>query len=337
MARKNLLKGLMVNAAVQAEKAAEEGAAPAPGPAASDPAPSGRPRYSKGAIGAVSQSLAELKSRALTDLDPFSIEDGGVTDRLDDDDPEAHAMLVASLRDYGQQVPVLVRPHPGSEGRYQIVYGRRRIRALRDLGQPVKAMIRDLDDRELVVAQGQENTARKDLTFIEKANFARQMRDAGYDRKIICDALHVDKTQISRMLSVADSVPLALIEAIGAAPSVGRDRWLALANLMSETGTGEGEAIAMANFAEAKDSDGRFQGLMKALALPRRRAKQTGDSRDAVLKSAAGEPVGKLTRRDGKITMTIPAGAAEGFDEWLEKNFDRIHGDWLASRRGKGR
>lgn len=328
MARKNLLKDLMVTAAARAE---------APAPEAEPTASAPRPRYSKGAIGAVSQSLAELKSRALTDIDPFLIEDGGVTDRLDDDDPEAHAMLVASLRDYGQQVPVLVRPHPETEGRYQIVYGRRRVRALRDLGQPVKAMIRDLDDRELVVAQGQENTARKDLTFIEKANFARQMRDAGYERKIICDALHVDKTQISRMLSVADAVPLALIEAIGAAPSVGRDRWLGLATLLAETGTGVGEAIAMANFAEARDSDGRFQGLMQALTLPRRRAKETGDSRDTVLKSAAGDPVGKLARRDGRITLTIPAGVAQGFDDWLAENFDRIHSDWLASRKDSGR
>ena len=136
-----------------------------------------------------------------------------------------------SIAEYGQQVPVLVRPHPKIEGRFQIVYGRRRVLALRDLGQPVKALIRDLDDHELVLAQGQENTARRDLSFIEKCNFARQMVAAGYKRQIICDALSIDKTLISRMLSVADRIPLDVVEAIGAAPSIGRDRWLALADL----------------------------------------------------------------------------------------------------------
>lgn len=328
MARKNLLKGLMT----PPETATEQGTAPEP-PAPNQP----RQRYSKGAIGAVSQSIAELKSRAISELDPFSIDDGGVADRLEDDDQDVHDRLVASLRDHGQQVPVLVRPHPDAEGRYQIVFGRRRVKALRDLGQPVKAMIRNLDDQELIVAQGQENSARKDLTFIEKANFARQMRDADYDRKVICDALHVDKTQVSRMLSVADSVPLAVIEAIGSAPSVGRDRWLSLAKLLAETQTEPGEAVAMVNFATAADSDARFAGLMQALTLPRRRKKvRDSTATSGVLRNRAGEEIGRLTRKSGKITMTIPEDRAEGFDEWFLENFDRIHGDWLASRSDKG-
>lgn len=161
MARKNLLRDLM-NSPGPARDADLEGSGETAG------AQPQRPRYSKGAIGAVSQSIAELKARAISEIDPFAIEDGGVTDRLEDDDRDAHERLMASLRDHGQQVPVLVRPHPEAEGRFQIVFGRRRVKALRDLGLPVKAMIRHLDDQELVVAQGQENAARKDLTFIEK-------------------------------------------------------------------------------------------------------------------------------------------------------------------------
>ena len=43
--------------------------------------PSPAPRYAKGAIGAVSKSIAELKSRSVVDLDPFSIKAGGLADR----------------------------------------------------------------------------------------------------------------------------------------------------------------------------------------------------------------------------------------------------------------
>jgi len=59
------------------------------------------------------------------------------------------------------------------------------------------------------------------------------MIDAGYERRIVCDALSIDKTVLSRMLSVTDRVPLALIEAIGAAPGIGLDRWLAFAELLA--------------------------------------------------------------------------------------------------------
>lgn len=326
VARKNLLSSLINQQ--DADKASEikQGQNPLAAAIA-------RPRYTKGAIGAVGQSIAELKSRSIAEIDPFDIDQGGVTDRLDENEDD-HQALMASIRDYGQQVPVLVRPHPDREGRFQIVYGRRRVLALRDLKLPVKAMIRDLDDRELVVAQGQENSARRDLTFIEKANFARQMRDAGYDRKIICDALHVDKTQISRMLSVADAVALDLVEAIGSAPSVGRTRWLALAALLQETDTDTATAIALVHTAPAEGSDARFEALIKALTLPRRRAAETAGTevRKTALRDKAGLEIGQMIRKDDKIVLTIPLANAEGFDDWLAENFTRIHRDWLTTR-----
>jgi ParB family chromosome partitioning protein len=332
MARKNLLKGLMDNAAKAADAPRPEAASDAP-PGSPKPVSKVRPRYTKGAIGAVGQSIADLKSRAIAELDPFAIDQGGVVDRLDDDAAD-HSALMDSIRDHGQQVPVLVRPHPEAEDRYQIVYGRRRVKALRDLGLPVKAMIRDLDDRELVIAQGQENTARKDLTFIEKANFARQMRDGGYDRKIICDALHVDKTQISRMLSVVDAVPLDLVEAIGSAPSVGRNRWMALSELLTATETDTVTALGLIAVSGAERSDARFEALMHALTLPRRRQAEdeASDVSDTILRSDVGVEVGRLVRRSGRMVMTVPLANAEGFDDWLARNFHRIHSDWLASR-----
>ena len=71
MARKNLLKGLM-------------DAPPAP-PA--DEAPArvdvAKPRYGSGAIGAVSQSISDLKSRAVQEIDPRMIDQGGLQDRLE--------------------------------------------------------------------------------------------------------------------------------------------------------------------------------------------------------------------------------------------------------------
>jgi ParB family chromosome partitioning protein len=107
----------------------------------------------KGAVGAVGRSIADLKARSILEIDPFEIDAGGVRDRLEHDD-EDHARLMESLREYGQQVPVLVRPHPDKEDRYQIVYGRRRVLAMRDLGLPVKALVRDLDDRPPVPSSG---------------------------------------------------------------------------------------------------------------------------------------------------------------------------------------
>lgn len=309
MARKDLLKGLMEAPATRADTSRV------------DPA---RPRYGSGAIGAVSQSIADLKSRSVIDIDTAMIDEAGLHDRFEGD-PDDHLALVDSIRAYGQQVPVLVRPHPDTPDRYQIVYGRRRVAALRALGQPVKALVRVLDDRELIMAQGQENAARKDLSFVEKANFARQMRDAGYERKVICDALHMDKTLISRMLSVADRVPVTVIEAIGSAPGIGRARWLALADRI------DGRDVA--HLASGDNSDARFEAVYAALT--KAKAPRTAAApAPRQLCHEDGVAFASITRKSGNLVLSVNSGNARGFDDWLAQNIQGIYHNWL-SRRGE--
>lgn len=96
--------------------------------------------------------------------------------------------------------------------RFEIVYGRRRCAALRDLGRPVKVMIRQLDDQALIMAQGQENTARQDLSFIEKASLAAQLDALSYNRQTIADALSIDLPMVSRMLKVGGAFDIAFLK-----------------------------------------------------------------------------------------------------------------------------
>ncbi|PTR12534.1 plasmid partitioning protein RepB [Cereibacter azotoformans] len=313
MSRKNILQGLI------------EGAAASPAPPQAE-----RPRATKGAIGAVSRSIADLKARAVIEIDPQLIDAGGLQDRLETDAAE-DADLARSIATYGQQVPVLVRPHPTAPERFQIVYGRRRVLALRDLGQPVKALVRDLDDREAVLAQGQENTARRDLSFIEKVNFARQMVDAGYDRKAIGDALSTDKTLISRMISVAERIPTPLIEAIGAAPGIGRDRWLALAELLQRSDEDLDLLIGTMNLTAAgQRSDDRFEAVLAYLAGRRRRARLRPSNEP--LKDAHGLPLGDVRRGGAAVILRLRRDRADGFEDWLIENLPDLHRRWHANR-----
>ena len=317
MSRKDVLKGLLN-----------------PLPSEATPIPQ---RVQKGAIGAVSRSIADLKARAVIELDPFLIDAGGMTDRLESDAAEDETLL-ASIRDYGQQVPVLVRPHPVTEGRFQIVYGRRRVLALRDLGQPVKALIRDLDDQALVMAQGQENTARRDLSFIEKANFARQMEDAGYTRKVICDALSIDKTVISRMMTIAYGIPPEVIASIGSAPSVGRDRWSAVVDQIAQTKEDDVPLmIGMINIgARSNRSDDRFQALSDYLSSLMRhvRAEVEAVSRrtpkDAISVLAEdGLPLGEAQYDARYLTLKLRRARTNGFEDWLLATLPTLYRDWL--------
>lgn len=309
MARKDLLKGLLAQPA-------------------QDPAPTPTPRMTRGAIGAVSKSIAELKDRAMVDVPADLIDMAGIDDRLEEDEAGI-AALADSIRQYGQQVPVLLRRSPNYEGRYEVVYGRRRVRALKRIGQPVRAMLRELSDRDLIVAQGQENAARRDLSFIEKARFAQQMARQGFERAVICDALHIDKTVVSRMLKVADALPEALVRAIGAAPSAGRDRWLALARRIE--GLDEAPLIAAA---QGADSDARFAAVYAVAGRP---APAPPVPRQPVaLAGAGGAPLGQVRRGRGRVAIELAGDGGEAFGEWLVTRIEELHADWLQRRDAEG-
>ncbi|MCX8508414.1 MAG: plasmid partitioning protein RepB [Rhodobacteraceae bacterium] len=305
MARKDLLKGLLQ---------------PPSQPAAPEGKPLLPPRMTKGAIGAVGQSIADLKSRSIIEVPTDMIDNAGLTDRLDQD-AEGLAALSESIRIYGQQVPVLLRHSPNVDGRYEVVYGRRRVAALKLAGLPVKAMLRDLTDRDLMIAQGQENSARKDLSFIEMANFARQMRDHGFERAVICDALSIDKTVVSRMLTVADSVPLILLQAIGAAPAIGRDRWLALLERIKGQ-----DAATLASLAQGDSSDARFETLFRATAPHR-----DNPLPPPALHGTGGARLGHVTRTASATTLTLSHKASPGFGDWLASQIAEIHQRFLQS------
>ena len=59
-----------------------------------------------------------------------------------------------------------------------------------------------MTDEEMVVAQGQENHARKDLSYIEKARFAQRL-EARFRRDTIMSAMSIHKSDLSNMLTVA--------------------------------------------------------------------------------------------------------------------------------------
>lgn len=292
----------------------------------------------RGAVGALQSSLNRMQENAVQELDGNLIDMAGVEDRLGTD-MQAQKQLQDSLRTYGQQVPVLVRPHPKTPGRFEIVYGRRRLQALKALGMPVKAMVRQLDDHALVMAQGQENTARQDLSFIEKASFAAQLDVGGHDRQTIADALSIDLPMVSRMLKVGHAFELSFLRQIGSAPSIGRDRWMALVKLFEQPAAKEraDKRMSQADW-EGFNSDERFEAIFaEASAQPEKAATSPApSSKPRTLRSRDGKALADIRSGKRGVTVTVPARSAEGFDTWLdahaEELLQEIHDRWQKTR-----
>lgn len=233
-----------------------------------------------GVVGAMSESfeamaadLRDAKEKLqngdlVVEIPTELIDPSFITDRIGDGDDMDE--FVASIRDHGQRAPILLRPHPKTEGRYQIVFGHRRYRALKILGLPVKAMVKTLTDDELVVAQGQENQSRLNLSYIERAIFASRLEARSFQRDVICSALNVDKTEVSRMISVAAGLPDELIEAIGPAQKTGRRKWMDLAKAIGKIDWQSERDRILSNCrgGDAVDSDARFDLALQSLSQP---------------------------------------------------------------------
>ena len=83
-----------------------------------------------------------------------------------DFDPVELSELAASIRSQGLLQPITVRPMP--DGRYQLVAGERRLRATQNLGwTTIQAIVREVDDNQLLELSLVENLLRTDLNDIE--------------------------------------------------------------------------------------------------------------------------------------------------------------------------
>lgn len=276
-------------------------------------------------VGAIGQSLSEMSERSrraediekrlaqgltVVSLDTSAIDPSFIQDRMPGVS-EAHERLVASIRDQGQQVPILVRPHPDVPGRFQVAFGHRRLRAIHELGLPVSAVVRDLTDEQLVVAQGQENNERQDLTYIEKARFAERLQQR-FSREVIMAAMSLYKSDLSNMLSVVSRIPDGLIDAIGPAPSIGRRSWMELADIVSDRKSVEA-ALLYLETDEIKNlaSEERFKTLLAHLK-PR-----PGKAKADIWSAPGGARLAKVTQSDARVEIIIDRTQAPEFASFV--------------------
>jgi ParB family chromosome partitioning protein len=262
----------------------------------------------------------------VVELEPEIIEPSLVLDRLSQAEDEAFRDLVKSIESHGQQVPILVRPHPEMSGRYQIAYGHRRLRAAKVLHQKVRAVVRELTNTEVVIAQGKENSERRDLSFIERALFARNLEEAGFDRTTLIAALSVDKTEVARLVSVARAIPGEVLYAIGPAPKAGRPRWMALTQLLEckESRLIVEKLLADPGFRKA-DTDARFTKLFAALSS---RGAATYDG--STWHDPRGRPVVKIERGKTKTRFTIDEKLAPDFASFVTEKLDELYAAFSA-------
>lgn len=294
----------------------------------------------KGATRSLLSSIHEMAAQAgkllegetIVELDPALIDDSFAKDRfsLDGDDyREELERVVAAVRERGQDTPVLVRPHPLQPGRYMLVFGHlRRLSAVK-LGRKVRAVIKEMTDRQHVIAQGQENNGRANTSFIEKAVFAADIVNRHFDddNSTVLAALGADKSTLSKMLAVA-SVPDPLLKGIGRATRIGRDRWYDLKLLLDKpSNLDKALQFIKAPAIAALPSDQRFEELAKHLKANKAETRSKPAPSRSSWKPTDGLLAAETVADGKKFTLALKARGpdARAFGDYLTEHLDRLY------------
>jgi ParB family chromosome partitioning protein len=299
-------------------------------------APAALARVSSGAVRSLKDSFSEVEKEnqelrdklasgaTIIEIDPTLVDPSPVSDRFRDDDSTSYEILKQSITQSGQEVPILVREHPTMPGRYQSAYGHRRVRVARELGLPVRAILKSLSDEALVVAQGLENAPREDLSFIERAIFAMRIEDAGHKRSVVQDALAIDRAEASKLIAVAKAFPHDVVDAIGKAPKIGRGRWQNFADLLADATAIKRIRAAITDPAfAALDSDGRFLAAFSAASRPT--GKHTSKAaRAAPVVASDGQRIAQVQHADRELKLSIDKNVPASFGAFLVEQLPHL-------------
>jgi ParB family chromosome partitioning protein len=119
--------------------------------------------------------------------------------------------LTASLRENGLLQPIVVRPAPGGGGKWELVAGERRWRASMRLGwNEIAAVVRDVDDRTLLVLALVENLQRSQLSALEEAEgYQRLAEEFELTQQQVAEVVGKDRSTVAnavRLLNLPASV-----------------------------------------------------------------------------------------------------------------------------------
>jgi len=240
--------------------------------------------------------------------------------------------LAQSIQENGLLQPLLVRSRPG--GRYELVAGERRYRAVTRLGwTDVPAVVRDLDDRTVLVFALVENLQREALSPLEEAEGYRVLTDDHSLTQVqIARAVGKDRSTVANALRLLTLPPSIRRMVESGALSAGHAR--ALLTVKDPVTAADLARRAVAQSWSVREIE-RQSGREEKKTSTRAAASATRrDPRLAALERGLEEALSTRVRiehlRNGKGSITIPFHDSEEF----ERLYERISGHSTADALG---
>lgn len=241
-------------------------------------------------------------------VNPFRCRMWDLHDRLESEINEQTCRdEIDSVTKHGQLVCVLGRPlKDDPQYDVELIYGARRLFVARHLNRPLAVELREMSDREAIIAMDVENRLRLDLSPYEKGlRYLRWLRSNSFaNQDDIARSLKVSGATVSRLIRIA-GLPAVVVNAFGAATSI-REKWgLALAEAWSDPDRRQiiaKRARAIAMRSPRPPAERVFKDII-ALRSSRRSQRATHDQ---VVTDERGRPLFRVQRRINSTAIVLP-------------------------------
>jgi len=264
------------------------------------------------ATGVVEPHAGAPRSIHIADIEPNPFQP---RTRFDD---EAIRELAASIRATGVLQPVLVRRK--ADGSYQLVAGERRLRAAAHAGLvEIPAVIRDVDDRQMMELALVENVQRENLNPMDEAHAYQALAEKlGLTHDQISERVGKQRTTISNSLRLL-GLPVEVREMVSRETlSAGHARaLLALEN--------PADMISAARYVNAKGFSVRRTEAFVRRKLRRQHSRPKGQKLDGL-----GEWETRLQQKFATHVAILPGkkGGKVEFEFYSQEDLERLLEAW---------
>jgi ParB family chromosome partitioning protein len=246
---------------------------------------------------------------SVVEVNPFKCRVWALHDRLEGYLTEESCKAeIDSVAKNGQLIPVLGRPLRGdSQCEVEIIYGSRRLFVARLLNQKLRVDLRELSDREAIVAMDIENRHRVDISPYERGlSYLHWLRSKQFvSQDEIARTLKISAAQVSRLMKLA-RLPTVIVAAF-ASPVDVRESWgLELVDAWEDRKRRHIIAQRARDIGEQRERPAASTIYQRLLAASARGGRKKARERDEVVADEDGVPLFRIRPQQNTFAVLLP-------------------------------
>jgi ParB family chromosome partitioning protein len=246
--------------------------------------------------------------RKIVSVDPFRCRMWELHDRLEAYvTAETCSTEIESFEKHGQLVAALGRPLTDQGGfDVELICGARRLFAARLLKKPLLVELREITDREAIVAIDIENRQRADVSAYERGlSFAQWLRSGHFaSQEEIVRVLRLSPARVSRLVRLS-RLPTVILKAFRTPTDI-REAWgLDLLDALEDENRRQVTINTARALAEATARLPAKEVYRQLMAATRGRSGRKR-MRDEVVTDDVGQPLYRVRRQNRSIALLLP-------------------------------